>query len=127
MTILADEGVDREIVLRLRDDGHDVTYVAEMDPGISDEVVLARANAQGAILLTQDKDFGELVFRQRLSARGLYCSDSPALRPMQRPIRLQQCSGPTKMSSRGPSPLYHRQRYGFVTSRNDPNPAANLV
>ena len=40
MRLLADEGVDRQIVERLPKDGHEVTYVAEMSPGIPDEVVL---------------------------------------------------------------------------------------
>jgi hypothetical protein len=35
LNFLADEGVDRQIVDRLRDEGHTVLYVAEMDPGIS--------------------------------------------------------------------------------------------
>lgn len=63
MILLADESVDRPIVERLRQDGHDVWYVAEMSPSITDEEVLAQANAQNALLLTEDKDFGELVFR----------------------------------------------------------------
>ncbi len=71
MKILADEGVDRPVVERLRQSGHRVWYVAEMEPGISDEVVLDLANREGAILLTADKDFGELVFRQRRIARGV--------------------------------------------------------
>ncbi len=71
MTILADERVDREIVERLRTEGHDVAYVAEMEAGIADEVVLEQANAVGAVLLTQDKDFGDLVFRQGLLAKGI--------------------------------------------------------
>ena len=40
MTFLADEGVDRQIVERLRLDGHRVAYVAEMSPGITDDAVL---------------------------------------------------------------------------------------
>jgi hypothetical protein len=44
MNVFADESVDRQIVERLRQDGHRVTYVAEMEPGISDETVLQRAN-----------------------------------------------------------------------------------
>jgi predicted nuclease of predicted toxin-antitoxin system len=68
MIILADESVDSQIVTRLRQDGHEVVYVAEISPGISDDEVLEKANEQGAILLTADKDFGELVFHlQRLS------------------------------------------------------------
>lgn len=65
MNLLADESIDRQIVERLRQDGHYVPFVAEMGPGIADDVVLARANQEGAMLLTVDKDFGELVFRQR--------------------------------------------------------------
>ena len=45
--------------------------VAEMEPGIDDQAVLARANADGALLITEDKDFGELVFRQRLVHAGV--------------------------------------------------------
>jgi hypothetical protein len=41
MNFLADESVDRQIVDRLRADGHAVRFVAEMDPGISDETVLS--------------------------------------------------------------------------------------
>ena len=65
MNFLADESVDHPIVLRLREDGHDVLSVAEMEPSIPDETVLSRANQRGDLLLTGDKDFGELVFGQR--------------------------------------------------------------
>jgi hypothetical protein len=41
MTFLADEGVDRQIVERLRLDGHQVAYVAEMSPGIMDGLSVA--------------------------------------------------------------------------------------
>jgi predicted nuclease of predicted toxin-antitoxin system len=69
--ILADEGVDRPIVERLRQSSHQVWYVAEMEPGISDNIVLGLANREGAILLTADKDFGELIFRQGQITRGV--------------------------------------------------------
>lgn len=71
MKFVADEGIDRQIVERLRQDGHSVWYVAEMDPGISDQVVLCVANHEQGILLTADKDFGELVYRQRLINPGV--------------------------------------------------------
>ena len=64
MKFLADEDVDKPIVERLRKDGHIVFYVIEMEPGISDDEVIQRANQESALLLTADKDFGELVFRQ---------------------------------------------------------------
>lgn len=65
MNLVADESIDRPIVERLRQDGHVVEYVAEFGPGTSDDVVLTRANEKGAPLVTADKDFGELVFRQK--------------------------------------------------------------
>lgn len=71
MNLVADEGVDGNIVDRLRQDGHDVRYIAEMEPGISDDIVLSLANVQEALLLTEDKDFGELVFRQGLVHSGV--------------------------------------------------------
>ena len=71
MNLLADESVDRRIVEQLRDDGHDVLYIAELEPSVSDETVLQRANEHRALLLTQDKDFGELAFRQKLVHHGV--------------------------------------------------------
>jgi len=65
VTFLADESVDRQIVERLRLDGHRVAYVAEMSPGIMDEAVLTESRVSESVLITADKDFGELVFRQR--------------------------------------------------------------
>lgn len=55
MNLLADESVEQQIVARLRLDGHEVLYVAEMEPGITDDVVLERANERSALLLTGDK------------------------------------------------------------------------
>ena len=55
----------------MRLDGHEVLYVVEMEPGIPDDEVLKLANNEDAILLTSDKDFGELVFRLRRIAAGV--------------------------------------------------------
>ena len=65
MKFIADEGVDAPIVLALRNSGYDVLYILELSPGKQDDTILAEANDQNRILLTQDKDFGELVFRLR--------------------------------------------------------------
>jgi predicted nuclease of predicted toxin-antitoxin system len=67
----ADESVDRQIVEAIRRDAYEVLSVAETSPGIPDTQVLSRANEAGAVLLTVDKDFGELVFRQRLAHSGV--------------------------------------------------------
>lgn len=71
MKILADESVDKDIVIRLRNDGHAVEYVAEMSPGIMDEEVLLLASDDSTLLVTADKDFGELIFRQGYVKRGI--------------------------------------------------------
>ena len=65
MNFVADESVERQIVAKLREIGHNVLYIAEMEPGITDDIVLSRANTNNSILVTVDKDFGELVFRQK--------------------------------------------------------------
>lgn len=71
MNFLADEGVDRQIVDGLRRDGHRVWYVIEMERGIPDDAVPDLANRESALLITADKDFGELVYRQRYVTSGV--------------------------------------------------------
>jgi predicted nuclease of predicted toxin-antitoxin system len=71
MRFLADEGVDAAIVSAIRSDGHDVRWMAEELEGSTDDVVLDSAARDARILITEDKDFGELVFRQRLHHRGV--------------------------------------------------------
>ncbi len=69
MNFVADEGVDQQIVDQLRQEGHAVWYVREMEPGIDDDLVLARSSQHQALLMTADKDFGELIYRlKRVSA-----------------------------------------------------------
>lgn len=46
-------------------------FITEIDPGIDDEAVLLRSRESDSVLLTADKDFGELVFRQRLLHSGV--------------------------------------------------------
>jgi len=71
MRFLADENIDRQIVAALRQAGHDVVYVAELDPGITDDQVLDIARRERLLLLTADKDFGELVYRLHRQAHGI--------------------------------------------------------
>jgi predicted nuclease of predicted toxin-antitoxin system len=82
MNLLADENVDRQIVERLRQDGHCVVYVAEIAPSVSDDLVLEQANQDGAILITADKDFGELVYRQGRIHAGVLLLRLAGLSPM---------------------------------------------
>jgi predicted nuclease of predicted toxin-antitoxin system len=61
---LADECIAASLVAHLRADGHDVLYVAEAAAGLSDADVIALASREIRLLLTEDKDFGDLVFRR---------------------------------------------------------------
>jgi len=71
MNFIADENIDQAIIMKLRSVGHIILSIGEMNPGISDEEVLEIANHQGAVLLTSDKDFGELVFRDHRYTFGI--------------------------------------------------------
>ena len=64
MKFLADESIEKPVVDWLRGQDFDVRYVTEITPSINDEEVIRFANDEGRILITNDKDFGELVFRQ---------------------------------------------------------------
>lgn len=63
MRFLIDESAGIGVTEYLRTAGHDVLAVAELSPEIDDEIVLAWAVRETRILVTNDKDFGELVFR----------------------------------------------------------------
>lgn len=93
MNFLADEGVDRQVVERLRHSGHKVLYVAEMSPGIPDDVVLDLANREGALLLTADKDFGELVYLQRRITSGVLLLRLGGLSPESKAERIMTAVG----------------------------------
>lgn len=71
MRILADECCDAELVMALRSDGHDVRYIGETDKGIKDIQVRAIAFQDQRLLLTIDKDFGELIVRQKEPSHGV--------------------------------------------------------
>jgi predicted nuclease of predicted toxin-antitoxin system len=68
---LADECVAAPLVALLRTDGHDVLYVAEAAAGLSDPDVIALALREKRLLLTEDKDFGDLVFRRGREVPGV--------------------------------------------------------
>ena len=68
MNFLADESIPRAAVHALRAKGFDVAWVSEARAGSADEKVLAGCASEERILLTLDKDFGELVFERSLPA-----------------------------------------------------------
>ncbi len=81
MKIVADESVDFGLIEALREAGFEVFAVVEELPSIKDREVLRVAFDLGGFLLTEDKDFGELVVRFRLPNHGIllvrFASDYP--------------------------------------------------
>ena len=71
MKWVADENIDGQVVARLRSLGHEVIYIAEIEPAAGDPDVLEISNREGAVLLTADKDFGELVYRLKKMMSGI--------------------------------------------------------
>ena len=71
MRLVCDADVDRPLVECLRTQNHEVVSIAELKAEATDEDVLDTANRQSALLVTRDKGFGELVYRQRLASHGV--------------------------------------------------------
>ena len=69
--VIADESVDFRIVIQLRNIGITVYSIVEEIPSITDKSVLLFAFEKNALLITEDKDFGELVFRLQLPHHGI--------------------------------------------------------
>jgi hypothetical protein len=63
LRLLCDENLPRALVEALRGQGHDAAWVATLLPGASDRAVLGLVAAERRILVTFDKDFGELAAR----------------------------------------------------------------
>ena len=81
LCLLADENVPGETVAALRQDGHNVAWVAEDAPSSSDVEVIRRARSEDRLVLTFDKDFGTLVFHSRQRVAGVILVRVPAPSP----------------------------------------------
>ncbi len=64
MRFLVDECTGPKVAVWLRAQGHDVFSVYDQARGVSDDEVIRRAFAERRILITNDKDFGEKVYRE---------------------------------------------------------------
>ncbi len=78
MRFLADESCDHAVVLALRGAGHDVTAIGESQRGATDETVIELASRERRVVLTEDKDFGQLVFAAAKSTAGVIFVRFPA-------------------------------------------------
>ena len=69
MRFLIDENMARTLIAHLRNRGHEVLSIKETDCGEKDKILLDMAQDEDRILLTQDKDFGDLTFRDLVPAQ----------------------------------------------------------
>ena len=93
MRWLIDECVDVGLVEQLRQSGHDVVYMSDVAPRASDADVMNRAESETRLLLTEDKDFGDLVFRQRRTVPGIVLLRIGAMQRHQKAERLLAAIG----------------------------------
>jgi predicted nuclease of predicted toxin-antitoxin system len=71
LKFLIDESAGLYVSTELKKDGFDVVSIIETTPGIKNGNVLEKANREGRILVTNDKDFGELIYRQEKHSQGI--------------------------------------------------------
>jgi predicted nuclease of predicted toxin-antitoxin system len=71
MRFITDECVGPSVAEWLREQGHDVFSVFDQAKGISDDMVIAKAYEEKRILVTVDKDFGEMIYRRKMSHCGI--------------------------------------------------------
>jgi len=71
MNFVADESCARPVIQALREAGHDVIAIAEIAPGATGDQVLERALREKRVLITEDRDFGELVYACGRSSAGV--------------------------------------------------------
>jgi predicted nuclease of predicted toxin-antitoxin system len=71
MQFLVDESAGSAIAAHLRDRGHDVLEVLQLMPQADDAAILAKAVQESRIVVTNDKDFGELVYRSGQAHGGI--------------------------------------------------------
>jgi len=81
MNFVADENIDEPIIKALRKLHLNILSISEAMPGCSDSEVLAFANKNNSFIITSDKDFGELIFRQRKILKGVILLRLHGLRP----------------------------------------------
>ena len=71
MRFIVDECTGPKVARWLRDQGHEIFSVYDEARGMDDEDIIRKADAEDWILITNDKDFGEKVYRERRPHRGV--------------------------------------------------------
>ena len=69
--IIADENISRTIIEVLRKNMYSVVSIKEQFPGLSDRQIIEIAGESDSLILTEDSDFGECIFRYRAKSKGI--------------------------------------------------------
>jgi len=71
MKFLVDANLGRKFTELMKHAGYDAVFAKDLMPLSRDDEILAKAESEERIIITNDKDFGELVFRSRRTAIGV--------------------------------------------------------
>jgi predicted nuclease of predicted toxin-antitoxin system len=78
MRFLADESCDFRVARALRAAGHDVLAVAEVAPGADDKIIIELSLHERRVFITEDRDFGHLVYASDMQTSGVILLRFPA-------------------------------------------------
>jgi predicted nuclease of predicted toxin-antitoxin system len=98
MRFLADESCAWPVIRALREAGHDVVAITEIAKGAKDEEVLERAANEQRVLITEDLDFGRLVFAGEGRSAGVVLLRFPSRARRAKPATVVEAV--TKLGSR---------------------------
>lgn len=71
LKFLLDANVGTTVGSFLKAEGHNVASVTDLDPRMTDQKILELAHREDQILVTCDKDFGDLIFNKNLPHKGV--------------------------------------------------------
>jgi predicted nuclease of predicted toxin-antitoxin system len=71
MKLIADENLHRNIITSLENEGYDVYCIQDNNHGISDEEIIELYGMPNSIILTEDKDFGDLTFLKKINTNAI--------------------------------------------------------
>jgi len=85
LKFLVDVGVGKGIEVYLNENGYDTKAVRDLDPSMEDEEIVRVAVLENRMIITMDKDFGELVYHSSTEHSGVLL------------LRLEDATGATKL------------------------------
>lgn len=71
LKLLADVNIEKLIIDNLLEKGYNIKDVISINKYLLDEEILSMANSEKRVIITNDKDFGEIVYRQKLISSGI--------------------------------------------------------